>query len=435
MIWKILNNKTGEKKTVGLIGECYIYLNDLLNMKSQITNVDNLYQKTVQIEKVLWHDGKNLGTVQSVISIKYEPHIQQLFAGVMTDKGLKKAAPLILSSNKKMEKNKYIIELNECLTKITQQNSRYKENNFQPENQELNYANFIVKDLIDKTTKILLKTEKQSSISFVYSTVEQMLKMQELFLDIADALWLKFDSMQGELETAYCQCFEALLKRGEFDLENIGIEVGEKNIFDAKIKVGQRYQRFLFETLSYVFDQLENRAISSSKRNLVEFYLAYCYFRIPDFRYELLAVLSDDSGDMRATSGNKAIKTVLFSWKEDFYSPLEQFSPNYHSNHSILTESLKKGWRLKFKSRGIIFFYFVKEWCSYVKKSIVVNNIEWEHIPGYNTLVENFLSQIKNREVSKYPDILLESSLLMLGNPKLLKIFFLNILEKTKFDN
>lgn len=429
----MLDVKSGEKKSIALLGECYVYLNNLLNMQSTTINVNNFFQKTLNLEKVIWHDGRDIGTLKAEIWIKYEPYIQQLFAGVMTERGLKKAAPLILpGSNKKMDQNKNLIELNEFLAKLNALNSDTKVSIFKNDDKELNYTSFQLKETIDRITRILSRSEKQSSISFTYSSVEQMLKAQESFLDIGETLWPRFDYMQGELETSYCQCFEAMFKRGEFDLQNIGFESAEKSIVDAKVKVGQRFQYFLYDVLSYVFDQLENRAISNSKRNFIEFYLAYSYFRISDFRSELLQVLSDDEIGPQTITQNQVIKTVLFSWREEFFDHLEKLSSQFQSNHAILTDALKKNWRAKFKSRGIIFFYFVKEWCSYVKKSIVVNNIDWDNIPGYNIIVLNFMTQITNREVSKYPDIMLESSILMLENPKLLKLFFYPILEKTK---
>lgn len=434
-IWSFIDKRSHDKKAIALVGECYIYLNDLLNMSSNSASTTHSFQgqKNVTLDKIIWHDGKHIGDLVAEVSLRYEPFIQQLFAGVMTENGLRRAAQLVLLSGQKSYKNPNSIQLNYCLNKLNDLNAQYVNSNFGQEGSELPYDAFKLKDTVEITHRLLLKTEKQTSISFVYPSVAQMLKVQELFLDIGEALWLKFDHLQGDIETAYCHCFEALLSRGEFDLQNIGFENVDPENHDMKVKVGSRYHRFLIETLSYVLDQLENRAISTAKRNFIEFLLAYCYFRIPDFRHELLLTLSDgleNKGLVEAR--NNVIKTVLFGWKEEFFDPLEKYAPHYQTIHASLTEALKKNWRKKFESRGIIFFYFVKEWCVYVQKSIVVKNIEWENIPGYDVLVSNFLGQIKTREINKYPDILLESSLSLLANSKLLKSFFNAVLEKTK---
>lgn len=416
-----------------MVGECYVFLHDLLRMKSVTTNATGRIMKQVELDKVLWHDGRNIGTLKGQISVEYEPFIQQLFAGVMTELGLKKAAPLVMGTGKKAERSVEYLQLAEHLNKLNQMNADYRMHSFGNEGNELDYEAFKVKDTADMIRKILIKSEKKSSISFVYSSTEQLLEMQGMFLDIADALWLKFDGMQGEIEASYCQCFEALLKRGELDLTSIGLEQDTSNhLHETKVNLAARFHKLMIDVLSYVFDQLENRAISNAKRNFIEFFLAWCYFRIPDFRHELLHVLSEEQGDFPYEANNSVIKTVLFSWKEDFFDPLQQFCPRFQQQQVGLTAALKKNWRNKFRSRGIIFFYFVKEWCSYVKKSIVVNDIEWEHIPGYTIIVANFLSQIKNRHLAKYPDILIESSISLLGNPKLLKTFFYAVLEKTK---
>jgi len=67
-----------------------------------------------------------------------------------------------------------------------------------------------------------------------------------------------------------------------------------------------------------------------------------------------------------------------------------------------------------------------------VRKSLVVSDILWETLPGYDILVENFVEQMKKREMQKYPEILIESSLALLHNGNLLKTLVFTLLEKTK---
>lgn len=416
-----------------MVGECYVFLNDLLKMRAVNSSNGTRIQKKVTLEKAIWHDGKNIGNLRGEILVEYDPFIQQLFAGVMTENGLKRAAPLVMGNGKKAERSVEYLQLSESLNRLNSMNADYRQQTFQASGNELDYETFKYKDTIESMRKILGKSDKKSSISFVYSSLEQLMEMQGLFLNIAEALWLKFEGVQGEIETAYCQCFEALLRRGELDLQNIGIDNSvPSELLNDKVSLAGRFHRLMVEVLSYVFDQLENRAISNSKRNFIEFFLAFCYFRIPDFRHELLHVLSEDQGEAPFEARNTVIRTVLFSWKEEFYDQLEKLYPRYQQQQANLTEALRKNWRNKFRSRGIIFFFFVKEWCSYVKKSIVVNNIEWEQIPGYQIVVANFLNQVRTRPLSKYPDILVESSISLLNNPKMLKTFFYAVLEKTK---
>lgn len=421
-------------RTVLLVGECYVFLHDLLKMKS-INGISgtNRILKKVMLEKVLWHDGRNIGEISGEIEVEYEPFIQQLFAGVMTELGLKKTAPLVVGNGKRADRSAEYVQLADHLNKLNQLNANYRSHAFSSENHELDYESFKIKDTADMIRKILEKSEKKSSISFIYTSIEQLLEIQGLFLDIAEALWLKFDSMQGEMETAYCQCFQAFLKRGELDLTSVGIDNDvPSNLVDAKVHIAARFHRLMIEVLGYVFDQLENRAISNSKRSFIEFYLSWCYFRIPDFRAALLQVLSEEQTGPAYETDNSVIRTVLFSWKEDFFDQLQRLFPRFQQQQVGLTNALKKNWRNKFRSRGIIFFFFVKEWCEYVRKSIVVNSIDWEQIPGYSVIVQNFLSQLRTRPTSKYPDILIESSVSLLANSKLLKPFFYAVLEKTK---
>lgn len=416
------------------MGECFIFLQDLLKMRAETTTENGKVSKRIQLAKVLWHDGKNVGNLTGVVMIEYQPFLQQLFAGVMTEQGMQRAAPVVMSlGNKKAVRSPEYTQLVEFLNRLNAMNAEYRNHSFRAEEEQMDYETFKFKDTIESIRKILKKSEKKSSVSWVYSSLEQLMETQALFLDIADALWLKFEGVQGDIERTYCQCFEALFKRGELDLQNIGIDAKVPDAYiSPKATLAGRFHKLLIEVLSYVFDQLENKAISNPKRNFIEFFLAYCYFRIPAFREELIRVLSEDQADPVFEARSTVIRTVLFSWKEEFFDQLERLYPRYQQQQMALTEALRKNWRNKFRSRGIIFFYFVKEWCSYVKKTIVVNDIEWEQIPGYQVIVANFLSQVRERPVRKYPDILLESSVSLLNNPKLLKTFFYAVLEKTK---
>ncbi len=403
-------------------------------MHSTTHNVQGKVKKSVQLAKVLWHDGQNVGNLTGEIIVEYQPFLLQLFAGVMTEKGLQRSTPLIMGvGNKKAIKSPEYLELLEFLNRLNTMNADYRNQSFGATNEVLDYEGFKFQDTIESIRKLLKKSGKKSVISFVYSSQEQLMETQGLFLNIADALWLKFEGVQGEIERTYCQCFEALFKRGELDLQNIGINSHVPDEYvSAKVTLAGRFHKLISDVLSYVFDQLENRAISNAKRNFIEFFFAFCYFRIPQFREELLKVLSEDQGEVGLETRNSIIQNILFSWKEEFFDQLERLYPRYQQQQAELTASLNKNWRNKFRSRGIIFFFFVKEWCSYVKKTIVVNDIEWEQIPGYQIIVANFLSQVRNRPINKYPDILLASSVALLGNPKLLKTFFYTVLEKTK---
>ena len=178
-IWSIINIKSEENQKMALVAECYLFVHELLSMKSNTTNVNGQYFKKINLEKILWHDGKDVGKLNADIFVKHEPYIQQLFAGVMTEKGLKRAAPLVIGEGKKMDKSPHYLELNLLLHRLNQLNLDYEFHSFDQKQAGLDYESFKNKDTIDKIKKVLSQTQKQISISFVYPNVEEMMKIQE----------------------------------------------------------------------------------------------------------------------------------------------------------------------------------------------------------------------------------------------------------------
>ena len=81
--------------------------------------------------------------------------------------------------------------------------------------------------------------------------------------------------------------------------------------------------------------------------------------------------------------GDKTLNFVLFSWQKDFYDHLRSGSSEEEQRKGQLFRVLGGNWRSKFDKKGVIFFYFVIEWISYVKSTLVVKNISWNKIPGY----------------------------------------------------
>lgn len=96
--------------------------------------------------------------------------------------------------------------------------------------------------------------------------------------------------------------------------------------------------------------------------------------------------------------GDKTLNFVLFSWQKDFYDHLKSREDDQDdSRKTQLFRVLGGNWRGKFEKKGVIFFYFVIEWISYVKKTLLVKNVNWNKIPGYR--VSYFFLILKNYSV------------------------------------
>ena len=89
-------------------------------------------------------------------------------------------------------------------------------------------------------------------------------------------------------------------------------------------------------------------------------------------------------------------------------------------------------WQKRFSKRGIAFYFFLNEWAKHVNKTIVVkDHVPWQDLPGYNVLIKNFLIEMKKRDLKKLPEALIDASVALLRNEKLLSIYIAIIYNKT----
>lgn len=91
------------------------------------------------------------------------------------------------------------------------------------------------------------------------------------------------------------------------------------------------------------------------------------------------------------------------------------------------------GWEHKFLKRGTAFLSFMTRWCKHVYSSIMIKeNVPWEQLPGYNTLLFNVLVEFKKKEMKEINDTLAETLYQLLHNEKLLSIYLRIIYNKTR---
>ena len=94
-----------------------------------------------------------------------------------------------------------------------------------------------------------------------------------------------------------------------------------------------------------------------------------------------------------------------------------------------------KDWIRRISKRGIAFYFFLSEWSKIVTKTIVTKDqVPWQDLPGYNTLIKSFLIELKRKDVKHYPEALISLSISLLKNEKLLSVFVTILFNKTKYD-
>lgn len=405
-------------------GECYIFLVHLLNVSVQ--NIESGYiTKKTDIESDLWLEGKDIGKIYTTFIVQHLPYLKQKIAGVLTEKGHKKSAPAIMGKTNNANV-KELVRLSNDLKNLYFQ----KDNSYEHHRSTIEYN---IKNRLGAIREILVESDKVSSQIFIYKTMDEMIRTQQLLLEIGKLLCSSYEKLDPSMEEVFFSCITQLLKRGEFDLSSLCFEEGlTKKQLELKKKVGLNYQRLLYKLLDNIFNDLEQKGLTINQRSFIEFFLAYVYFRIPEFRTELLIVL--DNKDIKLSDvhkENKEIESILLDWGKDFYAYIET-EEKYLLNLDILNRALKKNWREKFQKKGIIFFYFLIEWCNYVRKTLVVKNFSWENIQGYEILISTFLEQLKVRDVNKYPDVLINASTAVLANPNILDPMVKTLIVKTK---
>lgn len=121
-------------------------------------------------------------------------------------------------------------------------------------------------------------------------------------------------------------------------------------------------------------------------------FLAFSYFVIPEFRKELLKIIGYEYKKNQSMEGE--ILMILFSWNLDFYEKLKDNNEQSEDNILILKQSLNQDWRPKFLKRSQIFFYFLIEWITYIRKRLIVNKVRWVNIPGYTDMIQIFIQEI-----------------------------------------
>jgi hypothetical protein len=84
---------------------------------------------------------------------------------------------------------------------------------------------------------------------------------------------------------------------------------------------------------------------------------------------------------------DQSMNFVLLSWEKDFYKHIAEVTGSFEEREKELLRMLSGEWRKKFNKKGIIFFFFIIEWCAYVKSTLVVKSISWSKIPGYRVSI------------------------------------------------
>lgn len=197
------------------------------------------------------------------------------------------------------------------------------------------------------------------------------------------------------------------------------------------------YKVFLYKLLDHALNSIDHRG-SDYERTFAEIFSAYAYFRIPEFRKEILRLITKDTdpdiaewrgvdfslhediGESRTREKGNTFRE-MFDWEFHFYKYLRRNSQIESDNITLKEILLRSSWKERFIKRGLAFFYFIKYWVTYVDSTLPHSqDVQWMYFPGYNRLLRGFFVELKTRPILEYPDGLIEAALKLLVNEKLI---------------
>ena len=452
-------NSSPEPPKLRRLGQTYISLSEAVLDSCKPGFEENKALKS--FSRKVWVKGRPIGEIKGEINIETTPFLKQMMCGVLTEKGVAKTSSVI-----RQDSSQFKVKLHPKIEKIKEWKDALNDKAFAvlglASNNPLEADKFEMNNYLTKLQEILKESRKESLKSFIYEGRGEMLKAQEVLLETGSHLVEYCMNVEESLRENYYKTLHDLLSRGELYLENVGFNaqqkteiVGRKKHIESnkelsyKLKIALKYQRFLYECLWISMDLFEQKALQPYERQFIEFCLATCYFRVPEFRESLLENLrsiqrvrleewnamrqSYDENFKKNTFKKSATFGALSDWNNDFYTPID-WTDEYEFNMKRLKEKIySKEWKRRFGKKGTGFFFFVKELCQYVHRVVVVREaIDWTDIPGYGIILKTLLVELKEREVRYYPDALLDAVNALLLNNDLLEIFTGIIIKKTK---
>lgn len=316
-------------------------------------------------------------------------------------------------------------------TSLTQVTQTYRENNLQISN--------IINDII----KVLNVSCKDTTLFYAYKNEEELLKGQQLMLEIGLNVVRLLDSVNNEHRVLCFKIIELLLDRGEFDLSSMSSNISEKknDKVNAKMEVCSDFINFMMKTLQYTLEKLSKKVNDESTKHFIEYFLSVAYFRLPQFRKAFLNCVSKDvnlCGIKEDLEHNDILTNPVLSlidWQNLFFDKLNNIKDfNLPEKITELDQILMtSAWQERISKRGLGFFYILSKLEKYISKKIVAtNSIKWTQIPGFNIMIESIIHELKTKNINSYPEPLTNILLIFINDYEIMNRFLKTILQRTK---
>ena len=443
----------------------------------------------------LYYEGIEIGSCDIEIEMNNVPLIRQIMCGVMTENGFEinsihlydnilsgdgKSLPTEVNSliNTKRNLNNELIK-----QKQIQSNSNYEFN--------LTILGYLkeFKRILSKTIEQDCLYYGYSENKDLYSGQNVMLDLGLILLNIIDKLnkdqrGLVYDILKLINERSEFDIGTISTKWFTDKKENQNIV----NYYFAddsllKNKIIENFLDFNLNCLKYSLEIItKGKIIYPQSQDFAEFFIRVAYFRIPIFRQALLESISIGVTEKieefivrrRKLDSNKSksvnefieldpINSTLL-WEQLFYTKLTSAIEDNNKNKKIENEIENKmknikdfiesnnkqnnntninnnladddkennDWRVLFSKRNQLFFDLIKNLVNKIySKAETTKEINWLNIPGFTSLLNATIHEIKIRHVKAYPPQLKEIFKLFVNFPEIPNVLIKQVVLKT----
>ena len=448
LIWKQTENN---KK---LIGENWLSFTKLFksNIENIYRNESSIYsaslkQSTIKksfLEEIskkvhfkrfnedLWYNGKKVGTVEGSLQISNLPAYQQIIAGVNTETGYQVQSSTFINGKKSNFLAKSLpneIRKLEDLVEQLKESILKKKKNSTFSNQSRSVAGS--RKALIGIIEILQKTERESMVCFIYNEEQDVVKAQNVFLDLGEHLADYSECVQYDIKPFYFKALRHLVVRGELGLGYLSLN---SESTPEKFEIAKRYRLLLYSMLNVAVSRMAFKGVDEETQEFTEMVVAMAWVRVPEFRGKFVECLKK-SGDTEIEewrgehldSEEQAELLPVIDWPKKFYAFLES---DYKATKRLNSALENRAWQVKMQKRGVAFFKFLSKWSDLIRKEFVVKSVLWPSIPDYEPLVNSFLCEVKTRQIENFPEALIQASCGILKNPRLISVLVMILFKK-----
>ncbi|CDW82182.1 UNKNOWN [Stylonychia lemnae] len=217
----------------------------------------------------------------------------------------------------------------------------------------------------------------------------------------------------------------------------------KEKIKQEKIKVASFYQKLLYQILDDCLNKFCRRDVEPYLKSYLEICISIAFFRVPKFQEIFLKCISEhidyNVPEWKNVNWNIDEESIsfqlgilsLFDWEINFHNLIPDTLDQQENLKLLKRIEGNKKWQKRVKKRSIAYFQIIRRWTDIINQTVLTHSLFWQDIPGYKIIVKSIILEMKARNVSDYPDSLIEAIQSLLQNTQLLTVFTNIIFAKT----